>query len=595
MRENLHGSNYVSSVHWAAVLDSISELIDHCEEKEKEKKPAPDDDSVPSQISGPRLLYEPVKATKADILTSMPARPVVDRMVARYFNALGIAPAILHSAQFLRQYESFWRNPEATPFVWIGLLFSVICLATQFQQPGEESAEASSLMHIHQFHERIVQCLVLGQYTRGGPYVVETMINYCASELCITKDTDVGPWLPLGIMVPLAVSRGYHRDPSGFPNISPFVGEMRRRVWAAVVQMDLRLSNQMGLPHLLKSTQCNTAEPRNLYDCDFDEDTVELPPSRPETEVTPVLYSLAKNRIDKIGGPISDLAADARDRPYPEIMALDRELQEVETSLPPIFRWQPLSQSFMVAPQVQMFRIWLRLAVLRLVIWLHRKYLAPSYNDVRYEYSRGACARAATEILEFQVLLDEETRPGGQLHQTRWMQSSLMQSTFLLGMSVACYYMQLTKPAVLPQAAAAAAANPEMRSRIRDLLRDTYPLWLRCSAVSRDAREAAERLRQLPDLQGHLAEVEGQSAGQETHLSVVPACWDIFQGTGRHALDAALIARGQLGATGADAGLESVDNGPSAFGGGLAWDADGFSFHGQQGEDGGGQFVGENN
>ena len=110
-----------------------------------------------------------------------------------------------------------------------------------------------------------------------------------------------------------------------------------------------------------------------------------------------------------------------------------------------------------------------------------------------------------------------------------------------------------------------------------------------------NAREAAERLRQLPDLQGHLAEVEGQSAGQETHLSVVPACWDIFQGTGRHALDAALIARGQLGATGADAGLESVDNGPSAFGGGLAWDADGFSFHGQQGEDGGGQFVGENN
>lgn len=92
MRENSHGANYVSSVHWAAVLDSISELIDQCDEKEKEKKAASDGGPVHSQIPGPRLLYEPVKATKTDILTSMPTRPVVDRMVARYFNALGIAP-----------------------------------------------------------------------------------------------------------------------------------------------------------------------------------------------------------------------------------------------------------------------------------------------------------------------------------------------------------------------------------------------------------------------------------------------------------------------------------------------------------------------
>lgn len=67
------------------------------------------------------------------------------------------------------KYESFWKDPDATPFVWIGLLFSVICLAVQFQQPGEEAAEWSSLMRIRQFHDRIVQCLVLGQYTRGDP------------------------------------------------------------------------------------------------------------------------------------------------------------------------------------------------------------------------------------------------------------------------------------------------------------------------------------------------------------------------------------------------------------------------------------------
>lgn len=104
MRLHSHGvgANYIGSVHWAAVLDSISELRDHYEEEEEARMLATSD-HVLRQSPGPRLLYEPVPATKADILASIPARPVVDRMVARYFNAQGVLPGILHSGHFLRE------------------------------------------------------------------------------------------------------------------------------------------------------------------------------------------------------------------------------------------------------------------------------------------------------------------------------------------------------------------------------------------------------------------------------------------------------------------------------------------------------------
>ncbi|GKT96755.1 fungal specific transcription factor domain protein [Colletotrichum tofieldiae] len=69
--------------------------------------------------------------------------------------------------------------------------------------------------------------------------------------------------------------------------------------------MDLRLSNQIALPRLLKLQQYGTAEPRNLLDTDFNDSTVKLPPSRPETEVTPVLNSLAKGRIKVIDTPLT--------------------------------------------------------------------------------------------------------------------------------------------------------------------------------------------------------------------------------------------------------------------------------------------------
>lgn len=96
------GASYVGSVHWAAVLDSISELRDHYEEEEEARMLATSD-HVLLQSPGPRLLYEPIQATKAHLLASIPARPVVDRMVARYFNAEGVVPAILHSGHFLRE------------------------------------------------------------------------------------------------------------------------------------------------------------------------------------------------------------------------------------------------------------------------------------------------------------------------------------------------------------------------------------------------------------------------------------------------------------------------------------------------------------
>ncbi|KAF4478620.1 hypothetical protein FAGAP_12266 [Fusarium agapanthi] len=405
LRNDGAGASYVGSVHWAAVLDSISDLRDHYEEEEEARMLATNDHGH-LQSPGPRLLYEPIQTTKSDLISLIPPRPVVDRMVARYFNAQGVVPSILHSVHFLRESIEESADPETTECVRI-------------------------------FREQTLHSLILGQYTRGGEYVLETFINYLICESFMSQEAEIGLWLVQGIIVQLALSQGYHRDPQNFSSITPFAGEMRRRVWSIIVQMDLRLSSQMALPCVLKSQQYDTAEPRNLLDTDFDETTTELPQSRPETEVTPALYSLAKGRIDKMMGLINNVVNDTNEYPYTTIMELDRKLQEAEASLPPIFRWQPLSQSFMVAPQIVMHRVLLQLAIQRLTIWLHRKYLAPPYTQPRYQYSRSTCVQAAIKILEFQQILMEETQGDGLLYPARWARWMLLSSrpraVFLLG------------------------------------------------------------------------------------------------------------------------------------------------------------------
>ncbi|KNB10472.1 hypothetical protein FOXG_10665 [Fusarium oxysporum f. sp. lycopersici 4287] len=517
MRLNSHGvgASYVGSVHWAAVLDSISELRDHYEEQEEARLLATNDHLF-LHSPGPRLLYEPVQTTKADLLASVPARPVVDRMVARYFNTQGVVPSILHSGRFLQEYDKFWQDPPAMPCIWIGLLFSAMCVATLCQHSIDDPTDPEIQGRVRVFREQTLHSLILGQYTRGGEYVLETLINYL---ICI--------------IVQLALSQGYHRDPHNFPSITPFSGEMRRRVWAVIVQLDLRLSSQMALPCVLKSQQYDTAEPRNLLDTDFDENTIGLPPSRPETEVTPVLYSLAKGRIDKMMGLVNDIVNDTKEHPYTEIVELDRKLQEAEESLPPIFKWQPLSQSFMVAPEIIMHRVLLQLAIQRLTIWLHRKYLAPSYTHTCYQHSRKACVQAAIKVLEFQQIVLEETQGDGLLYPTRWARWMLLSSrpraVFLLGVSILCYYVQLTKsrPDV--------SLDESTGSKIHGLLRNAYPLWLHSTTVSREARRAIDYLSLRLGLQEQeigvpLADSTADMP-QDTDMSLDQFTWDAYEET----------------------------------------------------------------
>jgi hypothetical protein len=94
------GLKYMSSAHWAAVLDSIAELKDHFEQEESSH-------SINPKSPGPHLLYAAwsPNITRVSILESLPPRTVVDRLMYRYFNTVVIASgkSALHSSFSLKQ------------------------------------------------------------------------------------------------------------------------------------------------------------------------------------------------------------------------------------------------------------------------------------------------------------------------------------------------------------------------------------------------------------------------------------------------------------------------------------------------------------
>ncbi|KAJ5827591.1 transcriptional regulator family: Fungal Specific TF [Penicillium robsamsonii] len=490
-------AQYVGGTHWAAILDGIADLKEQLEREDhgSMEKPA---------MLHTFLLYGCKSASKEDILAALPYRPAVDRYISQYFNRLDLAsckPMIYNirtSANTRHRtlqpvytaYERFWENPSQTSVMWLGLLFSMICLAVLASSSADSSSSPGFRNPlVDTYREKIVQCLILGEYTKSGRYVFETLYHYLTIEYSIRKDADQDIWILSGISVNIALRMGYHRDPSHLPGISPFAGEMRRRAWATILQGDILISTQMGMPRMIKDWQCDTVEPRNLNDSDFDEDCSELPMSRPETETTTVSHLVARRRIFAALGVIVDFTASVRPVTYDEVMRLDRILNDAETTIPAYLRMKAMTGAVTDPPQVIMHRLFLRLMFHKGQIMLHCKYLSRdpatvSESHTSYSYSRTSCIKAALGILEIQHICDEETGPDGQLYTIRWRASSFMKHEFLTATMLLCFLARqpdaLTEGHNLDQIIAALAR--------------AHSIWMRSRNASAEAKTAADTL-----------------------------------------------------------------------------------------------------
>ena len=514
-------TSYVSAAHWTAILDGIAELRNHFEDDQGSRFPNLELEMRQSPTEKPALLFLSHKyASKHEILSSVPSRPVVDRLVSGYFSAMDMAPVVIHGPTFLKEYEAFWKNPLATPVMWIGMLFAMMCLAAQSQsyqadEPkglGTYHQSAQEIRHLVRLHqEKIVQCLVLGKYTKTAPYTIQTLLLYFTTEHFQSEDTQIGTWILLGVIIRIAMRLGYHCDASHSAGISPFHGEMRRRAWAILVQLDLMTSNQIGLPRMIKESECDTAEPRNLFDTDFGEDVASLPVSRPDTDLTPMLYVIVKNRIMLILGKVSDLTSSTRPISYADVMRMDALIHEVRNAIPLSLQTLPLAKSLLDSPEIVMQRLYLAQLLYKAQCILHRNYLIPAYSDSRYSYSRQSCIDAALQILQIQSTLNQETQPGGRLYRSKWKVSSLVNHDFFLAATILCLDIDRDKTMIPPVSLGDPPTGRDRRANVMQALHESYRILLQSSRSSREAQKAAQALKIILGKERNAPRMNGDS------------------------------------------------------------------------------------
>lgn len=407
-------------------------------------------------------------------MADIPPKDVVDRLVSRYFNSTEPSTSewtgeiqanheltlleLSFTRQLLRkryktpqavytwvnniQYKQFWLNPKGASLQWVAILFGVmemgvfLYMRVQDDLPGD-LGNPKDLMEL--FHRRSTECLLLSKYsTAPGIYSLEALLFNIQGEFIRRRDAHLGVWILAGVAIRLAMRMGYHRDPDKHSRITPFQGEMRRRTWALVLQLDILTSCQLGLPCLIQEHQCDTRPPSNLLDDDFGPDSAQLPPPRPETQMTPVLYTITKVKLSSIFRTIFNQVSLGRTEAYDEIMALDQRLYSAQRAMPPKFQMANPEDSITVAPYVLIRRYNMELLFQKSRCMLHRHHMAKAYQDPAYNYSRTSCVEAAMALLTHQANISKEIQVGGRLYRDRWFVSSLERHDFSLASMIIC-------------------------------------------------------------------------------------------------------------------------------------------------------------
>lgn len=496
---------YVGSTHWSAILDDIQELkavlgrnIDNQET---------DDHAVAeTRALGSEVIFgSPIDYSLQQIISRyLPPKIEVDRLLSLYFQGKTFIAPFLHTYQFQRQYRDFWIDTSKVHPLWLSILFSICYTASIIKERVRSfhAAQNESSIGDHTLHIAAGQCLVLGEYHRPQKLGLEALGMYANSKNLRTLDPCREAGAMLGMVVRMAYEMGYHRDPDSFGSFTVFEGEMRRRLWASAVQMDLMMSFMLGLPSNIRLENCDTKPPRNLLDSDFDVDTKVLPEARSEHEATRLLWFIVKVRQMPNFSKASMDALSFTENSEAEILALDQDIRQMYTTIPDILRTRPLSQSLADEPFLIMTRLYVEFIYLKSICVLHRRYM------VRGDpYSTKCCVDAGKRIVSKFIEMYKEFSPGGQLCTERWMLSNFTVNDVLLGVMVLCLVLYKRRKDCFPTLStddeSKAKANATIQPTIDEateheilvLLQQVNAILVEKSQASRDVRRVSHAIR----------------------------------------------------------------------------------------------------
>ncbi|MCJ1471984.1 hypothetical protein MMC13_000628 [Lambiella insularis] len=333
------------------------------------------------------------------LLTLLPSRQVVDRHVKLYFESMENIYHILFAPDLWTEYDGFWQNPPNGRPEFVVILFLLMAIvycaseqATSGYAEGRPTARETAVKWIEVsetwFREQTPKSLKVFFYQ------IQCLIFLAKQANSVERKKS---WTAAGSLLRHGMAAGLHREPSLLgEKTSGIDKELRRRLWATMVELELQASIDRGMQASLTGYSVDRIVPMNIDDEEIGDHFQDFSEPRPGQRYTPSAFlticqdslKLRQEIVFLINNPSNNLR-------YEDVLLLEgKVIQKLET-LPCWTKYDDHGGS--ILPPSFLPQVLLDIQLRQFLIILHSPFTYVS--GTRSKYSRTASFEAAASIL----------------------------------------------------------------------------------------------------------------------------------------------------------------------------------------------------
>lgn len=197
---------------------------------------------------------------------NLPPKTICDRLVHLYLDTFETVFRVVHVPSFWSEYQAYWENPPAENDAFHQKLLLIMATGTCFYYESEEQECPLRLLASKWIYD--VQKWLVYTFEMAEPNMDALQVS-CL--LLLARQTDmVGSdliWISADLPLKIAMSEGLHKEPSiHFPNMPVFEAEMRKRLWATILEMSIQMSLDSGLPPPISYDDFDCRPPSDVDD-----------------------------------------------------------------------------------------------------------------------------------------------------------------------------------------------------------------------------------------------------------------------------------------------------------------------------------------
>ncbi|KAJ8605962.1 hypothetical protein MRB53_041255 [Persea americana] len=369
-------ASWFQDAETAALIPRISELLQRAKAAAVKIK-----SSRPSRAS--------LQIAATDLIP--PARDVADAMVELYFQSFESTYRILHRRSFRQDYEKFWASPNTAPASLRLKVLLVVAIGASIHKDIDNDPR---------FYDEASRWICAAQDWLLAPSEKARLditgiqihcLTFLARQIYSSSADLV--WISVGNMINAAVQLGLHRDPKYVAATSPFQAELRRRLWATIVEMEMQTAMDTAMAVRIRVDDFDTEPPSHVNDHEIGEETTEIR-AHPRAKYTETSLQLLLVDTRPIRLQILQLLNGLHSKfLYADALALSKELTNAHRPFSKFI--QDNSRSGLTA----FHRNLLDYCVCRFLIPLHGPFASKARTNPLFHYSRRVGVDAAMAIV----------------------------------------------------------------------------------------------------------------------------------------------------------------------------------------------------